>query len=74
MTSRYYLLYLTQACEDARSLQPSQIPLILWAFAMLNYSPVVAVLGALDKRIERLSADISAQVAFLAPRYFSCIP
>lgn len=51
-----------QACTHAASLQPSQVPLILWAFAMLNYNPLVAVLSALDQQVERLSSQITAQV------------
>ncbi|KAK9909623.1 hypothetical protein WJX75_005262 [Coccomyxa subellipsoidea] len=50
-----------QACIHAASLQPSQVPLILWAFAMLNYNPLVAVLAALDQQVERLSTQITAQ-------------
>ncbi len=54
-----------QACEHAKNLQASQVPLILWAFAMLNYNPLVAVLAALDQQVERLSTQITAQVRIL---------
>ena len=38
------------------------MPLILWAFAMLNYNPLVAVLAALDQQVEQMSSQITAQV------------
>lgn len=62
-----------QACEHARSLQPSQVPLILWSFAMLNYNPLVAVLAALDQQVERLSSQITAQVCFSTCRPFHAV-
>jgi len=52
-----------QALVHARDLLPSQAPTILWAFTVLYYNPVVAVLSALDQQIEKLSSQITAQVS-----------
>ena len=52
-----------QALVHARDLTASQVPIILWAFIVLRYSPVVAVLSALDQQIEKLSGQMTAQVS-----------
>ena len=54
---------LLQALVHARDLTPTQGPVILWAFAVLRYNPVVAVLSALDQQIEKLASQITAQVS-----------
>ena len=56
-------MFLLQALVHARDLTPTQGPVILWAFAVLRYNPVVAVLSALDQQIERLASQITAQVS-----------
>ena len=45
-------------------LQPLQVPLIFWAFAMLGHSPAPAVLLALEARVRSLSSHLTAQVLF----------
>ena len=52
-----------QALVHARYLTASQVPIILWAFTVLRYNPVVAVLSALDQQIEMLSGQMTAQVS-----------
>ncbi len=54
-----------QALVHARNLTASQVPIILWAFTVLRYNPVVAVLSALDRQIEKLSGQMTAQVSSL---------
>ena len=48
-------------------LQPLQVPLIFWAFAMLGHSPAPAVLLALEARVRSLSSHLTAQVVTEAP-------
>ncbi len=57
------LRLLLQALVHARDLTPTQAPIILWAFAVLRYNPVVAVLSALDRQVEKLASQITAQVS-----------
>ena len=52
-----------QARQHAKELSASQVPIILWAFAVLRYNPTVAVLSALDHRIEQHSSAMTAQVS-----------
>ena len=52
-----------QARKHAKELSASQVPIILWAFAVLRYNPTVAVLSALDQRIEQHSSVMTAQVS-----------
>ena len=47
----------------ARDLTASQVPIIHWAFTVLRYIPVVAVLSVLDRQIEKLSGQMTAQVS-----------
>ena len=51
-----------QARQHAKELSASQIPVILWAFAVLQYNPTVAVLSALDHQAELHSSSMTAQV------------
>ena len=55
-----------QARKHAKELSASQVPIILWAFAVLRYNPTVAVLSALDHGIELHSSAMTAQVSHAA--------
>ena len=55
-------MILLQALVHAKDLTPTQAPVILWAFAVLRYSPVMAVLSALDRQIEKQASQMTAQV------------
>ena len=64
-------MIMLQALVHARDLTPTQAPVILWAFAVLRYSPVMAVLSALDRQIEKQASQMTAQVS---PPVQSLIP
>lgn len=51
-----------QARRHAQSMPPAQAAQVLWALAALQYSPLVAVLAALDAQIERGAFSLTAQV------------
>lgn len=52
-----------QAAIEAETLQPSQVPLLYWAFASQGYCPVVAVLTALEARVKKCSPQMTTQVS-----------
>ena len=53
-----------QVAETAGSLQPEQLPLVLWALATLGHHPPPGVLHVLEAQACRTSSQLTAQVGF----------
>ena len=51
-----------QLAESAATLEPAQLPLVLWAFASLGHRPTPGVLTALEGQARLVSSQLTAQV------------